>query len=455
MFQFEGSLSSSSSNKSIQLYGTLPHRRKNKSTVESPLKSPPLSARTAKKSVGSLKQDNSRSAVRRAEGFSRLLEFTRQQVKLESSTSADFDVTQSLPVCPNNQLPVLDGGVDSMGGDRDFEVALSSSEAESSDMNVAPAPLDVSETSQPSETVTIEPESDPQSSPLTTAEDVNHSEGDGEASVLPVTDIEMEEQERENDSQSSPLATAEDGAVVSHSEGDGEASVPPVTDVRVEEQERESDPQSSPLTTAEDGVVVSHSEGDGEASVLPVLTDVGMEEQEKDANGRDVHPVVSERVLLDAPTAQLESVNPETLTSAANDSNKDFHPPSIEVTPPPPPTVEESSKDNVPELSEVMEREAAGKELTEKENEPSEDNEPLNASLATPETIHPTAAETQPLLPNRTQSPDLRNGGLYDAVNYWREVLGRYLGSRAVLVPLVIGVTSAVVFYSIGGFFSR
>lgn len=102
VFQFEAS------QHNIELYGTLPHKKKSKSTTTTPLKGQQTS-RFANQSFGGV-QDTSLSSMRRAEGFSRLLEFTRQQVAIE------FDVTQSLPVMDrcllstNEEMEVCDIG---------------------------------------------------------------------------------------------------------------------------------------------------------------------------------------------------------------------------------------------------------------------------------------------------------------------------------------------------------
>ena len=82
LFQF--SASPKRSKHTADVYGTLPHKKKASSPGQDPTFSP--------RSTNSPR----RSFTRRGEGFSRLLEFTRQQAVIEPS---DIEVTQSLPVC--------------------------------------------------------------------------------------------------------------------------------------------------------------------------------------------------------------------------------------------------------------------------------------------------------------------------------------------------------------------
>ncbi len=335
VFQFEGSLSS---NKSVELYGTLPHRRKVKSTNNAPPKSPGLAP---KLSVGSM-QDSSRSAVKRAEGFSRLLEFTRQQVELETSTSsADFEVTQSLPVYANNMLPVSGGGVEDMiaeDGDREFEKALSSSGTESSDMNIAHAIL-------------LEHENEPIQKQLAST------------NLLETT------------------------------------------------------PQTDIMTAAKDATIDSQPEGGAEANVSPVAVENKMDEQE-DATREDGTAGTKEEILEaveDSKMEEQEDVRREEIVAG--------------------------TKEEMPETIEAVEPSPVSDDTTE---------------LMT--------VKNQALLPNQTQVPASRpqvpasrqsGGGLYDTLGYCRRLLGSYFGSKAVLIPLVVGVTAVVVFYSIGGYFTR
>lgn len=102
MFQFEAS---SGGQQTAELYGTLPHRKKARSTANTPLR--PQQPSRFNRSVGS-NSDSSRASIRRAEGFSRLLEFTRQQVEIETTNSSEFDVTQSLPVVNSSLLNSID-----------------------------------------------------------------------------------------------------------------------------------------------------------------------------------------------------------------------------------------------------------------------------------------------------------------------------------------------------------
>jgi hypothetical protein len=95
MFLFEAS---PSNKRDIEIYGTLPHKKKTRSAGAMALKSGESPVRSANQSL----QDPVRQSVRRAEGFSRLLEFTRQQQ--ETCQVAAFDVTQSVPVYANAGL---------------------------------------------------------------------------------------------------------------------------------------------------------------------------------------------------------------------------------------------------------------------------------------------------------------------------------------------------------------
>lgn len=98
MFHFEASPGNT---RDVEIYGTLPHRKKPGSTNPAPLKAS-ASHKPANQSV----HDPTR--LSRAQGFSRLLEFTRQQcqVEMETHQMAVFDVTQSLPVF--NKLELCD-----------------------------------------------------------------------------------------------------------------------------------------------------------------------------------------------------------------------------------------------------------------------------------------------------------------------------------------------------------
>lgn len=120
VFHFEAS---PSRNHDIEIYGTLPHRKKSRSTGTTPLKGDSNLPKPANQSF----QDSTRPSVRRAEGFSRLLAFTRQQQEeMESCQLAGFDVTQSLPVYTN---PELDD--------------VQESEADSEDQNSASEQLEI------------------------------------------------------------------------------------------------------------------------------------------------------------------------------------------------------------------------------------------------------------------------------------------------------------------------
>ena len=98
MFHFEASPGLS---RNVEIYGTLPRKKKGRSVNATPVK-PGVSPQ---KSASQSFQDPVRSSVRRAEGFSRLLEFTRQQQEeMEACRLPTFDVTQSMPVCANTAL---------------------------------------------------------------------------------------------------------------------------------------------------------------------------------------------------------------------------------------------------------------------------------------------------------------------------------------------------------------
>lgn len=105
VFQFEAS---PNRNRDIEIYGTLPHRKKSRSAHGTPLKAGNNLPKPANTSL----QDPARSSARRAEGFSRLLEFTRQQQEeLETCQLSTFEVTQSLPVCPGRVLQDIEEDV--------------------------------------------------------------------------------------------------------------------------------------------------------------------------------------------------------------------------------------------------------------------------------------------------------------------------------------------------------
>lgn len=105
VFQFEAS--SHHTQHTAELYGTLPHKKKARSSANTPLKPQPLSR--FNRSFGT-NSDASRGSIRRAEGFSRLLAFTREQVEIETAGTNEFDVTQSLPVVGSSLLSSIDEG---------------------------------------------------------------------------------------------------------------------------------------------------------------------------------------------------------------------------------------------------------------------------------------------------------------------------------------------------------
>ena len=100
--------------KDAEIYATMP-RKKPRSKVGSPATTSPcvtpLGHQASKKQFSSCAQTHSRSAARRAEGFSELLQFTRQQQF--TSPLSDMDVSQSLPsftrgpVSPQETVPPL------------------------------------------------------------------------------------------------------------------------------------------------------------------------------------------------------------------------------------------------------------------------------------------------------------------------------------------------------------
>lgn len=94
MFRFEAS-PTHQLQRGADIYGTLPHKKKSKSAHVTPASKPIIPPKNSNQSLGNF---------RRAEGFSRLLEFTRQQ-QVEMDAAASFDVTQSLPVytCPTDE----------------------------------------------------------------------------------------------------------------------------------------------------------------------------------------------------------------------------------------------------------------------------------------------------------------------------------------------------------------
>ena len=117
LFQFEGS--ANHDQHVAELYGTLPHK-KAKSTANTPQQRPQQTSKF-NRSFGS-NTDTSRASMRRAEGFSRLLEFTRQQqVEMESNNSSkEFDMTQSLPISTSSLLSsIRESEGDMVNGDED------------------------------------------------------------------------------------------------------------------------------------------------------------------------------------------------------------------------------------------------------------------------------------------------------------------------------------------------
>lgn len=108
----------------IEIYATLPHKKKARSANVTPLKS----GNSPMKSTSQSFLDPVRSSVRRAEGFSRLLEFTRhQQEEMESCQLVGFDVTQSMPVYTNMELCNIDESESENQGEpleREGEVCL-------------------------------------------------------------------------------------------------------------------------------------------------------------------------------------------------------------------------------------------------------------------------------------------------------------------------------------------
>ncbi len=97
-FNFQGS---PDKERAIGIYGTLPNKKKKRK--QSPANNPLLSPTSTQPISGEL----SRTSLRRIEGFSRLLEFTRMQVAMDESSDDqsnsslgwnEMDVSQSLPV---------------------------------------------------------------------------------------------------------------------------------------------------------------------------------------------------------------------------------------------------------------------------------------------------------------------------------------------------------------------
>lgn len=129
-FHFMGSTSkkgSASKNRPIDIYGTLPHKKKQAKTSSSSSSSSPLVSPSTEQQSPFKTGELSRSSIRRMEGFSRLLEFTRQQVSLDSdsdnediSSSAlgELDVSQSLPVLSKFML-------DDIAEDKELDVGNS------------------------------------------------------------------------------------------------------------------------------------------------------------------------------------------------------------------------------------------------------------------------------------------------------------------------------------------
>ena len=103
-FQFKGS---ATNDRAIDIYGTLPNKKKKfKASSTSPLLSP-----SSDNQPSFVRGELSRSSIRRMDGFSRLLEFTRRQVEEDedyqsatSSSLSELDVSQSLPVVSNFSL---------------------------------------------------------------------------------------------------------------------------------------------------------------------------------------------------------------------------------------------------------------------------------------------------------------------------------------------------------------
>ena len=90
--------------KEAEIYATLPRNKSHSKTSSPASASPcvtPLGHHSPKKHLLSSTQTHSRSAARRAEGFSELLQFTRQQ---QCSPLGDMDVSQSLPFFTSGQL---------------------------------------------------------------------------------------------------------------------------------------------------------------------------------------------------------------------------------------------------------------------------------------------------------------------------------------------------------------